>query len=54
MEATSRLIREGTFLIGGGGGPEVFLIFFLKKFVALPFTLRDKHVTLPHSYPSIA
>ena len=53
MEATSRLIREGTFLIGGGGA-EVFLIFFLKQFVALPFTLRGKHVTLPHSYPSIA
>ena len=44
MEATSRLIREGTFLIRGA---EVFLIFFLKKFVALPFSLRGKHVTSP-------
>ena len=32
----------------------LFFIFILKDFMALPISLPDKHLTLPHSYPSIA
>ena len=53
-------LREGTFLIGGGGGEGVgwraglFFTFFLNHFVALPFSFPGKHVTLPYYYPFIA
>ena len=32
----------------------LFFIFILKNFMALPISLPGKHLTLPHSYPSIA
>ena len=32
----------------------LFFIFIVKNFMALPISLHGKHLTLPHSYPSIA
>ena len=46
----NQLVREGTFLIGGGGAGRFFHFFFLKNFVALP--VFPTNVNLLYKRPS--
>ena len=49
----NQLVREGTFLIGGGGAGRFFHFFFLKNFVALPVFPTNVNLLYKRPLPSL-